>query len=144
MPDRCVPGDSIEGENIEGTSRNPIVYKNIELINGIKCYVFVVSFNVKAGIKAELSKGSKKIYENSYTGIGEEVSCDKVVIASIKNKHSTRKESNASGTHSAFGWSYPNQTNVKIITSHKEILDAMAKRGALPPSSDDPSKKSSN
>jgi hypothetical protein len=131
MPDRCVPGDSIEGEIIDGMSRKPVVYKNIELINGIKCYVFVAGFNVKAGIKAELSTNSKKIYENSYTGIGEDVSCDRAVIASVKNKYSARKESNASGTHSAFGWSYPNQTNVKIITSHKEIPDALAKRGAL-------------
>jgi hypothetical protein len=39
------PGESIEGLEIQGHSRDPLRFQSTKEINGIKCFVFKAEFN---------------------------------------------------------------------------------------------------
>jgi hypothetical protein len=131
MPDHVRAGESIEGKKIRGTSRVPIEYKGIYFFKEKAYHKFSVKFDINAEILKILSKDDTKIITDAYVNPDDKVVCNSVVILSLKNKYSGMKVNNASSTHSAFGWTYPKQTNVQIITSHDEIKNALERRARL-------------
>jgi len=120
--------ESIEGEKVAGSSRKPIEYKGVIWENGRKLHKFVSRFNSKATITQEMPKSTLKIVKASKTDLGDEVICDDTLIRSIDKKYSQSLESNASGTHGASVWSYPNHTNIMVTRSHQEIENAIRRR----------------
>lgn len=121
-------GESIEGRKLNGSSRKPIEYKGMVRERGKKLHKFMAKFNTKSSINKTLSDDDEKIVEKSNTSTDDNICCDDVLLRSLGRKHSTKKESNSSGTHSSFAWGFPKQTNCMITKSHKEIEDAMNKR----------------
>jgi len=55
------PGESIEGLEIKGHSRDPLRFLSTKKINGIKCFIFKAEFDVFAEIVAELADETPQI-----------------------------------------------------------------------------------
>lgn len=121
-------GESLEGKKLKGSSRKPVKYKGIILENGKKLHKFTAQFNSKSSIKEILSEDDEKIIDKASTSLDDNINCDDVLLRSLDRKYSTEKESNSSGTHSAFAWAFPKQTNCMITKSHKEIEAGIRKR----------------
>jgi hypothetical protein len=122
------PKESIEGKKVKGHSRDPLLYQGKENSNGIDCYRFIASFDVRSSISQALEAETVKIRPTAHVGLGDELVCARAVILSVKNKYSGSPRSNVSATHGANSWSYPSQTNVQVIRSHEEIQAGMEKR----------------
>jgi len=129
------PGESIEGIEIQGRSRDPLRLQSTRLINGIKCFCFKAEFNVFAEIVVELLKETPQIEANALTTKGESLGSDTVFIATIAKTRTPRQRdlfqkivSNASYKHGASVWGSKQQTNVKVITPRQEIVNALQKR----------------
>jgi hypothetical protein len=122
------PKESIEGEKISGDSRDPLRFQRVQKINGRKLYIFKAEFNVHAQIAGVLPSGTAKIDENALTQLGEKLSSDTAVIASLSKNFSSVLESNFTATHSGNTWEFPKQTNAKVITPRQQIINAMRKR----------------
>lgn len=132
------PNESIEGEKIYGHSRDPLRSQPAKKINGIKCFLFKVEFDVFAKIVIKLIPDAhkhKKIDENALTTIGEKIECDTALIATIAKGRTPRNKdlfqqisSHITHTHGANEWESKQQANVKVITPRQEIINALHKR----------------
>jgi len=129
------PGESIEGLEIQGHSRDPLRHLSTKIINGTKYFCFKAEFNVFAEIIVELSKEIPKIEEKPLTAKGEKLGSDTALITTIAKTRTPRKKdlfqdtaSHVSHKHGASVWRFTHQTNVKVITPRQEIMDAIQKR----------------
>jgi hypothetical protein len=129
------PGESIEGLEIQGHSRDPLRFQSTKKINGIKCFIFKAEFNVFAEIVVELPEDTQQIYINALTTMGERLGSDTALIAIIAKTRTPRQRdlfqkiiSHASHKHGASEWKSIQQTNVKVITPRQEIVNALQKR----------------
>jgi hypothetical protein len=127
------PKESIEGEKIFGDSRDPLRFRRTQIVNGKKCYIFKVEFNVHAEIIEPLSLGTAKIDQNALIGLGEKLGSDTAIITSFCQKISSSLESNFTSTHSGNTWGFSKQTNAKVVTPRQQIIDAIQKRLASHP-----------
>lgn len=137
MSDLTQTGQAIEGDAVEGQSRHPLKARGLAIHNGVRCFRFVASFDVKARIAKALSAGSTRLEPTASTSLSDEVICDKAVIHSLKQRHSS-SVSKGSATHQANHWHFPQQSSVRIDMPHQELVNAQSKRlGAGPGESSD-------
>jgi len=129
------PGESIEGLEIQGHSRDPLRYQRTALINGIKCFLYKAEFNVLAKIVIELTCATPQINKNALIMKGDDIGCNTASIATIANTRTPKQShlsqktaSHVSHTHGANKWDFKQQTNVKVVTPRQEIINALAKR----------------
>jgi hypothetical protein len=122
------PKESIEGEKISGDSRDPLRFQKAQKINGKKCYIFKAEFNVHAQITGPLPPDATKIDADALVRLGENLSSDTAVITSFSKNFSSGLESNFTATHSGNTWKFSKQTNVKVVTSRQQIINAAQKR----------------
>jgi hypothetical protein len=104
----------------------------MQMINGKKCYIFKVEFNVHAEIIEPLASGTTQIDQNAFIGFGEKLSSDTAIITSFCQKYSSTLKSNFTSTHSGNTWGFSKQTNIKVVTPRQQIIDAKQKRLAAP------------
>ena len=126
-------GDSIEGLKIQGHSRDPLRSKPVKKINGLKYFIYKAEFNVFAEIAAGLSPDmlpNKKIEKDALIKEGETIGCDTALITTIAQNRTQKTVSHVSHTHGASKWEFKQQTNVKVVTPRKEIIDALQKRNS--------------
>jgi len=129
------PGESIEGLEIQGHSRDPLRSLSTKKINGIKCFIFKVEFDVFAEIVVDLTKGTSQIDINALTTKGEILRSDTALITIIAKTRTPRQKdlfqnvaSHVSHKHGASEWGFTQQTNVKVVTPRQEIVNALQKR----------------
>jgi len=129
------PGESIEGLEIKGHSRDPLRFLSTKKINGIKCFVFKAEFDVFAEIVVELADETPQIDINALTARDEKLGSDTALIATIAKTRTPRQidlfqkiVSHASHKHGASVWGSIHQTNVKVVTPRQEIVNALQKR----------------
>jgi len=129
------PGESIEGLEIQGHSRDPLRYQSTKEINGIKCFIFKAEFNVFAEIVVELSSKMPQIYADALTTKGESLGSDTALISIIAKTRTPRQRdlfqniaSHVSHTHGASEWGSKLQANIKVVTPRQEIVNALQKR----------------
>jgi len=129
------PGESIEGLEIQGHSRDPLRSQPTRKINGKRCFVFKAEFNVFAEIIIELTCGTKLIDVNALITKGETIGCDTALITTIASGRTPRLKgltqkttSNVTHTHGANEWDFKQQTNVKVVTPRQIIVNAQQKR----------------
>jgi len=129
------PGESIEGLEIRGHSRDPLRYQRTAIINGIKCFLYKAEFNVFAELVIELTCGTPQIDKNALIMKGDTIGCDTALIATIASTRTPQQgnlfqktTSHVSHKHGASEWEFKQQTNVKVITPRQEIINALAKR----------------
>jgi len=129
------PGESIEGLEIQGHSRDPLRSLSTKKINGIKCFIFKVEFDVFAEIVVDLAKGTSQIDINALTTKGEILRSDTALITIIAKTRTPRQKDlfqnvvpHVSHKHGASVWGSIQQTNVKVVTPRQEIVNALQKR----------------
>jgi len=137
------PNESIEGEKIRGNSRDPLRYLRNVKTNGKTCCLYKAAFNVFAKIEealitgtplldtdTESNAGIDKIVPKPLTDVGESISCDTAIITSIERIKPSKESlvSNFTATHSTNTWEFRKQTNVKVVTPHQAIVNALQQR----------------
>lgn len=127
MSDLTRPGDALEGDSLEGQSRDPIIPRGLMRVNGLKCYKFSSSFDVKSKIKCALSSGAVRLDPNASVSCADQLLCERATILSLKMRYS-KSVSTGSATHKANFWAFPQQAIARIDMAHQQIENARAKR----------------
>lgn len=122
-------GQSIEGSSVKGQSRCPLRARGLQKHNGIKCYIFVARFDVRAATEKPLV-GEPELEENAITSTNVEIVCQDATVKSKKRRYQ-REVAKGSSTHKTNRWVFPQHTSVRITASHPEILAATEKRARL-------------
>jgi hypothetical protein len=123
-------GTAIEGSKIEGSSRRPLVNRGMTRHNGIRCYKFVASMNIKASITEQLPAEfpkDKRLDPDAETTADAETICDKAIVHSTVTKYHG-SVAPGSATHNTNHWSFRKQTLVSVERTHNAIQGAIAKR----------------
>jgi hypothetical protein len=131
MRDLVLEGSAIEGNAVLGECRDTLIARGRVLSrDGQPCYGFTANFNVKSRIESPLvlGKDGKPLDSSASTSLNDKIVCDNAIIHSVKKKYNQAVASNVSSTHSSQPWNFPNQTAVRIIRSHDQILNGIKKR----------------
>lgn len=119
-------GESIEGNGIDGHSRNPLKNRGLRPYNDNSYYRFVASRDVKAKIKQKIV-GEPQIEENASTCLEDEIICDNAMINSVTGRYKQTIEAE-SAAHRARRWQFSGMAAIKIIIEHMSIRSAIDKR----------------
>jgi hypothetical protein len=123
------PGESVEGLEISGNSRDPIRYLRSVKLNEKTCNMYKAEFNVSATVGIGLTN-EKKFIDTAFTDTGDSISCQSAIIinAGKLNRYNEGLKSNATATHGTNEWLFKKQTNAKIITPRDDVVKAIEKR----------------
>src|SRR5512140_1215216 len=89
MPELVQVDQSIEGDAIEGQSRDPLKNRGWMRVNGQRCSTFVATFDVRGEVTRPLAPDAQRIEPDAVTSPGNKVICEKALIHSVKEKHRT-------------------------------------------------------
>lgn len=128
MADLVLTKQGIEGDAVEGSSRDPLLSRGPDLAddNTTRCYRYTASFNVRA--KITRPGGPPPVFfPAASTSSLDQLICDRALIQSFDRKPSKKVEP-GSGRHQTNGWTFKKRTGVLIEQMHKELKDAIEKR----------------
>lgn len=125
--DRAVlTGAAIEGAKVSGSSRDPLRNFGICVRNGIRCYRFVATFDVRAGISQTLQDGVPMIEPCANRQADAAVQCSRATIHSLDDKPKVHV-AERTGAHRASHWRFADQTGVRVDAPHENLVNSMAK-----------------
>lgn len=127
MPQRVRQNDSIEGQVVDGSSRDPLITRGKRSTPAGICNCFIADFDVDASIVKSLSPGTVQIDPTSDIAQGSRVICQKSIVLSFEKKPQTQVI-NRTGRHKASAWHFPKQTLAKIDRAHQELVNAIENR----------------
>lgn len=125
MADLVAEGSSIEGDAVNGSSRQPLASYGLVRVSAGRCYKFVARQDVRARVTAG---GPPNIFfEGASNSPQDEIVSEQALILSRDDKP-TNNVSKGSHTHQASHWRFTKRTGVQVSRSHQEIKNALAKR----------------
>ncbi len=86
MPTIVEVGASIEGEKIEGHSRDPLSYRGKQRCNEVDCFQFVAKFDVKSLVIEVLVPKTPMISPSAHIGLNDDIVCEQAVISRLLTK----------------------------------------------------------
>ena len=120
-------GNAIEGAKATGSSRDPLKNRGMQGMCGVRCHVFVASFDVEAEIHGALEPDGKRLKPEAVTELDCKVFCEKAIIHSLDNRPSTNVSART-GRHQAIFWRFAKQTSITVDKAHQEIANALQNR----------------
>ncbi len=128
---KCVrDGEAIEGERIEGSSRDP--WRRYPALSrtkdGKSLHGYWVDFDVSCKVTKVLSPNTTRLNPRAYIELEDEITiCEKALIESFDAKPKRPEVSSRTGRHKANFWKFNSQTSVKIVRARQEIAHQLQK-----------------
>ncbi len=130
--------EGIEGDKVDGHSRNPLKPRGPSRFHGILCTRYTASFDVVAKITDRLSEDpfytppseineSDETRQKLLTDLGDSIKCDKVIIHTLAKGNRINCVAAASATHQAQFWDFNRHTHALIEVPHEQLVNAIEK-----------------
>ena len=125
MTDLVKEGEAVEGDVVEGRSRNPIQDLGLFRHGEVRCNRYKASFDVRAHV---VEGGPPNIFfANASNSPAEEIVAEQALVLSLDRKPAADVVK-GSASHRTNAWRFTKRTGVQVLRTHQQIRNAIEAR----------------
>lgn len=123
------PGQSIEGDQLKGSSRNDLKRFGTHLFHGHRCTRYTAKFDVLVQVtKVVTGPPFQGEDADSTIAFGASINCEKAIIHTKAKKATDEGVSPRTHTHKAQFWSFNDHSHALVDLPHDALVLALEKR----------------